>query len=98
MPNEQIELLEPPEKVNHFEMTVRKTNVKESWDPEEELISMCVKPTMNFNFTHHAIDDSSLNARQMTDKFYRAMSHAFQAFDEVMQKEMGIANEQTSAE
>lgn len=90
MQNEQIELLDPPEKVNTFEMVARKINSNESLDREAEILSIRVKPVMDFNLTFHKIDDSSLTPEQLSNKLYRAMSLAFLAFDEVMQKEMGI--------
>lgn len=89
MENEQLELLEKPAKVNAFVVLMQKTDVKEIRNREDEIITMKVRPKMDYNLTYYNVDENSLSADQVSRKFHTALTKALNAFHEVMKQEMG---------
>lgn len=89
MENQQLELLEKPAKVNVFIPLMRTTQVTENRNREDEIITMKVRPKMDYNLTHYNVDENSLSADQVSRKFHTALTKALNAFHEVMKQEMG---------
>ncbi|WP_029333026.1 hypothetical protein [Exiguobacterium oxidotolerans] len=73
--------------MNMFSLVQRKIKTDES--VKGEIITMRVRPDMYFNFTNIKTSGNDDSKPKTTHDFQRALSKALQAFDDVMEKEMG---------
>lgn len=74
--------------MNMFALVQRKIKTDESYDRVNKITTIRVRPDMYFNFTSYKNDADQKGIPKTTRDFERALSNAFQAFDDVMKKEM----------